>query len=99
MSGFTTAKSSIKSFLTGQKNLKKGLTTSPFCVIIKVQKRKELIKMKHYLFEDLETGEEFIVGADCVTNASVTASEYFEEPHFVCRLTEFEAEASGLDEY
>ena len=62
-------------------------------------KRKELIEMKHYLFEDLESGEEFIVGADCVTDASVTASEYFEEPHFVCRLTEFEAEASGLDEY
>lgn len=55
--------------------------------------------MKHYLFEDFETGEEFIVGADCVANASTTASEYFEEPHFVCRLTEFEAEASGLDEY
>lgn len=55
--------------------------------------------MKHYLFEDLESGEEFIVGADCVTDASITASEYFEEPHFVCRLTEFEAEASGLDEY
>ena len=55
--------------------------------------------MKHYLFEDLETGEEFIVGADCVTDASITASEYFEEPHFVCQLTEFEAEASGLDEY
>ena len=62
-------------------------------------KRKELIEMKHYLFEDLESGEEFIVGADCVTDASITASEYFEEPHFVCRLTEFEAEASGLDEY
>ena len=62
-------------------------------------KRKELIEVKHYLFEDLESGEEFIVGADCVTDASITASEYFEEPHFVCRLTEFEAEASGLDEY
>ena len=54
---------------------------------------------KHYLFEDSATGEEFIVGANCVTDASVIASEYFEEPHFVCRLTEFEAEASGLDEY
>ena len=55
--------------------------------------------MKHYLFEDLETCEGFIVGADCVTDASVIASEHFKEPHFVCRLTEFEAEASGLDEY
>ena len=58
-----------------------------------------IIMTKHYLFEDSATGEEFIVGADCVTDASVIASEYFEEPHFVCRLTEFEAEASGLDEY
>ena len=55
--------------------------------------------MRHYLFEDYDTGEEFIVGADCVTDASVIANEYFEEPHFVCQLTEMEAEASGLDEY
>ena len=55
--------------------------------------------MKHYLFEDLKTCEGFIVGADCVTDASVIASEYFEEPHFVRGLTEFEAEASSLDEY
>ena len=54
---------------------------------------------KHYLFKDSATAEEFIVGADSVTDASVIASGYFEEPHFVCRLTEFEAEASGLDEY
>ena len=55
--------------------------------------------MKHYLFENLESGEEFIVGADCVTDASIIAGEYFEAPRFVCQLTEFEAEASGLDEY
>ena len=54
---------------------------------------------KHYLIEDSATGEEFIVGADCVTDASVIASEYFEEPHSVCRLTEFEAQTSGPDEY
>ena len=54
---------------------------------------------KHYLFEDSATGEEFIIGANCVTDANVIASEYFEEPHFVCRLTEFEAEAICLDEY
>ena len=75
------------------------MTNSPYYVIIKVQKRKELIKMKHYLFENLESGEEFIVGADCVTDASIIAGEYFEAPRFVCQLTEFEAEASGLDEY
>ena len=55
--------------------------------------------MKHYLFEDLESGEEFIVGANCVTDASVIAGEYFETPRFIYRLSEFEAEASGLDEY
>ena len=55
--------------------------------------------MKHYLFVDDESGEEFIVGADCVTDASIIAAENFESPRFVCRLTEFEAEASGLDEY
>ena len=77
-----------------------SLTFQKIYAILYLQnKRKELIEMKHYLFEDLESGEEFIVGADCVTDASITASEYFEEPHFVCRLTEFEAEASGLDEY
>ena len=54
---------------------------------------------KHYLFEDSATGEEFIIGANCITDANVIANEYFEEPHLVCRLTEFEAEASGLDEY
>ena len=55
--------------------------------------------MKHYLFEDMESGEEFIVGADCVTNESIIAGEYFEAPRFIYQLSEFEAEASGLDEY
>lgn len=55
--------------------------------------------MKHYLFEDYATGQRFIVGADCVTDANVIASKYFEEPYFVRGLTEFEAEASSLDEY
>lgn len=54
---------------------------------------------KHYLFEDYATGERFIVGANCVTDASVIASEHFEEPYFVRRLTEFEAESSSLDKY
>lgn len=54
---------------------------------------------KHFLFEDLESGEEFIVGADCVTTANMIASVYFAEPRYLCRLTESEAESSGLDEY
>ena len=55
--------------------------------------------MRHYLFEDYATGQRFIVGADCVTDASVFASEYFEEPPFVRGLTAFEADVSSLAEY
>lgn len=54
---------------------------------------------KHYLFEDLETGEEFIVGACDLDEAKEIAAEYFEDPKFCYRMSEFEAETSGLDEY
>lgn len=54
---------------------------------------------KYYLFEDYATGERFIVGANCVTDASVIASEHFEEPYFIRWLTEFEAESGSLDKY
>lgn len=55
--------------------------------------------MKHYLFEDLTTGEEFIVGAYNLDEAMIIATEYFDEPKFCYCMSEFEAEASGLDEY
>ena len=55
--------------------------------------------MKHYLFEDLETGEEFIVGENSLEEAKLVAEANFEKPEYKCRLSEFEAEASGLDEY
>ena len=55
--------------------------------------------MKHYLFEDWVTGEEFIVGEDTLSEATETAKEYFEDPRYLCELDEDEAEASGLDEY
>lgn len=55
--------------------------------------------MKHYLFEDLETGEEFIVGADTLDEAKDIAKDNFERPKFQYRMSEFEAEISGLDEY
>ena len=55
--------------------------------------------MKHYLFEDLESGEEFIVGANSIDEAKVIAKEYFAEPEYCYRMSEYEAEASGLDEY
>lgn len=54
---------------------------------------------KHYLFEDLETGEEFIVGACDLNEAKEIASDNFERPKFQYRMSEFEAESSGLDEY
>ncbi len=55
--------------------------------------------MKHYLFTDLESGEEFIVGASNLAEAKEIAAEYFEEPEFEYTMSEYEAEASGLDEY
>lgn len=55
--------------------------------------------MKHYLFVDDQTDEEFLVGAENEDKAFRIARVYFGEPHFVCRVSEFEAENSGLDEY
>lgn len=66
--------------------------------------------MKHYLFEETISGEEFIVGADCMGEAGLIAEdiaqdigeEYNEGTwylHFLDELTDEEAEASGLDEY
>lgn len=54
---------------------------------------------KHYLFEDLESGEEFIVGAGDLDEAKKIAKEYFTEPKYYYRMTDYEAECSGLDEY
>ena len=55
--------------------------------------------MKHYLFEDEATGEEFLVGAFKSSQALVIAQENFEAPRYIGKVTEEEAEASGLDEY
>ena len=55
--------------------------------------------MRHYLFEDLETGEEFIVGAGTIGEAMMVAREYFNEPEYCYQMSDYEAEASGLDEY
>lgn len=55
--------------------------------------------MNHYLFEDWD-GEEFIVGAKDLKKAKEISAEYFGN-HFryICKLTDIEAEMSGLDEY
>lgn len=55
--------------------------------------------MRHYLFEDEATGEEFIVGEYCVEKAYLEAKLYFDEPHYICEFSDVEAEMSGLDEY
>lgn len=55
--------------------------------------------MRHFLFEDYDTGEEFIVGADNLGEAMEEAKTYFADPSYICEFSEFEAENSGLDEY
>ena len=55
--------------------------------------------MKHYLFVDEKTGEEFIVGANNIDKAYGEALNWFVNPTYLCELTDDEAEASGLDEY
>ena len=54
---------------------------------------------KHYLFEDRASGEEFIVGACDLDEAKAIAAENFEDPEYCYRMSEYEAESSGLDEY
>ena len=67
--------------------------------------------MKHFLFREKISGEEFIVGENSIEAAVIIATEVGEiiardcnedkeyDLTLVCELTEEEAEASGLDEY
>jgi len=66
--------------------------------------------MKHYLFEETISGEEFIIGADYAGEAELIAEgiakdigENYNDGlwrlRFMGRLTDEEAEMSGLDEY
>lgn len=55
--------------------------------------------MRHFLFYDYTTGEEFIVGADTFSEAEVIAGDCFDAPTYQYEMTEDEAEMSGLDEY
>lgn len=57
------------------------------------------MEFKHYLFEDRETDECFIVGAFTIEEAWGIAWDNFESPSFCYVMSEFEAENSGLDEY
>lgn len=55
--------------------------------------------MRHFAFEDYDSGEEFIVGAGSLEKATEEAKYWFGDPSFLYEMTEEEAEASGLDEY
>ena len=55
--------------------------------------------MRHFLFTDLETDEDFIVGAQDMSEGYVIAKENFADPFYICEYTDMEAEMSGLDEY
>ena len=55
--------------------------------------------MKHFLFEDYDSGEDFIVGAATLSEAVEEAKLYVADPIYVGELTGIESEASGLDEY
>lgn len=60
--------------------------------------------MKHYLYKctdyDSECeGEEFLVGANDRKEARQIAIDNFKCARFICEMTDYEAEASGLDEY
>lgn len=59
---------------------------------------------RHFLFEDTESGEEFIVCANNLAAARQLAWHVDNTtpkwlPRYICELSDEEAEASGLDEY
>lgn len=55
--------------------------------------------LKDYLFEDLETSEEFLVQAESRKEAEEIAQTYFANPKCYGRVSEEEAEMMGLDTY
>lgn len=55
--------------------------------------------MRHFLFYDEYSGEEFIVGANNILEAKEAAKNWFMEPKIICEISGIEAEMSGLDEY
>lgn len=55
--------------------------------------------MWNYKFTDDETGEEFFVQTDTLTEANEIAHEYFERPFYDGKYTDIEAEWYGLDTY
>lgn len=58
--------------------------------------------LKNYLFREIRTGEEFICQApDHKTAEEILEFEGFDlfYVNFICKLSDYEAETSGLDVY
>ena len=55
--------------------------------------------MYDYLFEDMETGEEFFVERETKEEAITVAKTYFEEPRFLMVCTPEDADILGYDTY
>lgn len=67
-----------------------------------------MIKYKNYLFEDEESGEEFVVEIRCTEEMTEShcsalalqrANEYFNNPTCLGKINGYEAEMLGLDTY
>ena len=61
--------------------------------------------MRHFLFEETISGENFIVGENSLAEARRAAMAIFDGEveewniKYICEYTDDEAEMSGLDEY
>lgn len=56
-------------------------------------------KLFDYLFEDKETGEQFLVEADSYTEAVKIVRQYFDNYSFLEKMSVEEGEMLGLDTY
>lgn len=52
-----------------------------------------------YLFQDMETGEDFFVECETKEEAIAIAKKYFEEPRFMMRCDPEDADILGYDTY
>ena len=57
--------------------------------------------LRNFLFRDGDSGEEFICEAETLAEAEGILEDYFivENLTYVCELSDYEAEMSGLDTY
>lgn len=57
--------------------------------------------LRNFLFTDGDSGEEFICQAESLEEAEGILEDYFivENLSYVCELSDYEAEMSGLDVY